>query len=39
VKVDEDGWFSKSQEPLVVIEEETTLVAPSVDPHVSMSSR
>jgi hypothetical protein len=32
VKVDEDAWSSKSQGAPILIEEETTLLAPSVDP-------
>ena len=38
MKVDEDAWSSTSQELPVVVEEETTLAAPSVDPQVSTSS-
>lgn len=31
VKVDEDAWSSKPQQPLVLIEEEATLASPSVE--------
>lgn len=38
MKVNEDAWSSRFQEPLVLIKEETTLPTPRVDPQVSRSS-